>query len=123
MVGVTADPGEGPGFEEIDHAIQFFGLECYIYERGVFAPPSRMSAGTAWIVREGSVLRYLIGSRPSTALVARTVPGVIGPLYFDSAFYRAELPLDVRFEAPGAWCEPAPARRRTLGLALGTRAA
>lgn len=123
MVGVTADPGEGAGFEQIDYAIQFFRLECYIYERAVFRPPSRMSAGTAWIVREGGVLRYLIGSRPSTALVARTVPGVTGPLYFDSAIYRVGLPVEVRFEAPGAWCEEPRARRRVLGLATGAHLA
>lgn len=121
VFGLSVNPGENPGYDKIDHAVQFYLTDLYVYERGALIPPARQNAGTVWIVRSGNVLSYLVGDYPATAMLARKIIGVTAPLWFDSSIVRANGAIEVRFDPPGSWCEPPGGRRRTLGLALGAK--
>ncbi|HEX8300735.1 hypothetical protein [Sphingomonas sp.] len=118
--GLSIEPGEGLGFGQMDYSAHLYGGDLYVYERGVYVPTPSTHAGTAWIVRSGSVLTYLIGDHPATALVARSVSGVTAPLWFDSSISKEEGAIEVRFEPPGSWCEPPFRAPQALEMTFGS---
>jgi len=115
--GAAADPA-GEGFATIDWAVQISGATARVYESGAFQPPLFAVAGFVWLRRTGTVLQYLIGADLATTVLKRTVTGVSGPYYFDSAILTAGGQLEVKFDVPAAFA-PTRARRRTLGFGLG----
>jgi hypothetical protein len=118
IFGVSTDPSASDGYADIDFAAQFYGADFYVFENGVYVPPTRAQGGVAWIVRSGGVLRYRIGPTLAGSSVARTVSGVSDPLWFDCTIGRLGGAIGVRFEPPGAWSHGPvrPAARLNIGI-------
>lgn len=119
MIGVTADPAEDTGYIGIDYAVAWRGNVVEVFERGDYRTYSFVEDAPVWIERVGTTLRYRYGRRRREATLLRSVSGVGGPLFFDSSLVTPGCAVDVRFAAPGAWCDPKPGGGRAgLGPAL-----
>lgn len=104
LFGVSADPSGDDSFSSINFASWIYAGEAYVFENGVYVPPTRPCRGMCWITRTDTVLRYHLGTRPTLANTVRTVAGVTGPLWFDCTIGKLGGAFGVRFDAPGGWC-------------------
>jgi hypothetical protein len=118
FAGVDPDPLAGEGFAGIDHALQLNQGLLRIYEGGLLRPPSFAAAGYAWVTRVGGTITYSTGHTLATAVVKRTVSGIVAPLFFDSSLLTAGGILEVKFEPPAAPRRRATPARIGIGLRL-----